>query len=45
MAPDVDVEMVQGPILLLARVGDQRQSMASKVAMVSWAEVGGGRAG
>ena len=40
MAPNVDVELVQGPILLLGRVGDQRQSMASKVTMVAWAEVG-----
>ena len=45
LAPNVDVELVQGPILLLARVGDQRQSMASKVTMVAWAEVGGGGAG
>ena len=45
MAPNVDVEVVQGPVLLLGRVGDQRQSMASKVTMVAWAEVGGGRAG
>ena len=45
LAPNVDVEVVQGAILLLARVGDQRQSMASKVAMVAWAEVGGGGAG
>ena len=45
MAPNVDVEVVQGPVLLLVRVGDQWQSMASKVTMVAWAEVGGGRAG